>query len=74
MLKNNKIAKTKLKFLKKKKHFICPLFHLIQMNLQILLTPLQNLNLFELTLLNWKAIYIHLSITWPIFAHKNQIC
>jgi hypothetical protein len=40
-------------------HFVYPLFHLVQMNLQIILTPLQNLNLFQLTLLNWKAVYIH---------------
>ncbi|CAM6039499.1 unnamed protein product [Sphagnum compactum] len=43
-----------MKILKKIQHFTCPLFHLIQMNLQILLTLLQNLNLFELILLNWK--------------------
>jgi len=53
IIQKNKISKNKIQ------HFVCPLFHLIQMNLQIILTPLQNLNLFQLTLLNWKAIYIH---------------
>jgi hypothetical protein len=58
MFKNNKIAQ-KMKILKRIQHFICPLFHLIQMNLQILPTLFQNLNLFEVTLLNWKVIYVN---------------
>jgi len=45
MFKNNKIAQN-MKILKKIQHIICPLFHLIQMNLQILLTPFQNLFIF----------------------------
>jgi hypothetical protein len=38
-------------------HFICPLFHLAQMNLQILLNPFQNLNMLKLIPLNWKVVY-----------------
>jgi len=51
---------TKMKILKKFQHFICPLFHIVQMNFQIILTTLQNINMFELTLLNLKVVYIHL--------------
>jgi hypothetical protein len=45
---------------KKIQHFICPLFHFVQMNFQFFLTPLQNINLFELIILNWRVVYNHL--------------
>jgi hypothetical protein len=60
MLKNDKIAQKNDNSRKIIHHFICPLFHIIQMNFQILLSPLQHINMFELIILNWKAIYIHL--------------
>jgi hypothetical protein len=52
MFKNDKFAQKNDNSKNKNHHFICPLFQIIQMNFQILLTPLQHLNLFELVILN----------------------
>jgi hypothetical protein len=35
-------------------------------------TSSQILNISQLTLPNYKVVYNHLKISWPIFANKNQ--